>query len=238
MKLTRMTLAMALVFTVCGGALAIEPTHYGQYGNPEEPATRPYKAFWRGLKAIPYQVCNSAERGEEKAGTFGNLEAFRGLRRGVVEFGDSSWWGMAGTYPPPVEHFSASNEWIEQDRRLAALCDLPTTVGVFALASGSNALAMMFGAAAVTVSQSEIDRQAMSPEQLEANKAVARETRAQDWPSNTINRNDQRPQGLKFAGPLKMKAETKNLDEDSPIMDTPYSGDMISKARRGKIVED
>jgi hypothetical protein len=238
MKAMSTTLAVVLAVVFCGSAAAIEPSHWGKYGNPEEPATRPYKSFWRGLKAVPYQIGISKDSGEAKAGAkWGRVEGFRGVRRGVVELGHSTWWGMAGTYPPPVEDFSSSNQWIESDRRLAALCDLPTTAGVFALVSGSNALVMMFGSAAVTVAQSEVDRRAMGPEELEANLAAARRTRAQNWPANAIARNDERPQGLKHGGALKAEAEAQKAEEENVYLVTPYSGNMISKARRGRIAD-
>ncbi len=239
MKAMSTTLAVVLAVMCCGSAMAIEPSHWGKYGNPEEPATRPYKAFWRGLKAVPYQIGISKDSGEAKADAkWGRVEGFRGVRRGVVELGHSTWWGMAGTYPPPVEDFSSTNQWIESDRRLAALCDLPTTVGVFALVSGSNALVMMFGSAAVTVAQSEVDRRAMGPEQLEANIAAAQRTRAQNWPSDPVSRNDQRPHGLKYGGKIKEEAEAKKAEQESVYLNTPYSGDMIAKARRGRIADE
>ncbi|GMV93461.1 MAG: hypothetical protein AMXMBFR82_32390 [Candidatus Hydrogenedentota bacterium] len=239
MKAMSTTLAVVLAVMCCGSAMAIEPSHWGKYGNPEEPATRPYKAFWRGLKAVPYQIGISKDSGEAKADAkWGRVEGFRGLRRGVVELGHSTWWGMAGTYPPPVEDFSSTNQWIESDRRLAALCDLPTTVGVFALVSGSNALVMMFGSAAVTVAQSEVDRRAMGPEQLEANLAAAERARAQNWPANPTSRNDIRPQGLKYGGKLKEEAQEMKAEQESVYLNTPYSGDMIAKARRGRIADE
>jgi len=239
MKAMSTTLTVVLAVVFCGSAVAIEPTHWGKYGNPEEPATRPYKAFWRGLKAVPYQIHSSKISGRDKVDAeWGRIEGFRGVRRGVVELGHSTWWGMAGTYPPPVDDFSSTNQWIEHDRRLAALCDLPTTAGIFALVSGSNALVMMFGSAAVTVAQSEVDRAVMGPEQLEANLEAARRTRAQNWPAGRVSRNDPRPQGLKYAGKMKEEADAKKEEEKNEALETPYSGDMIAKARRGRIDSD
>ncbi len=239
MKAMSTTLAVVLAAVFCSHATAIEPSHWGKYGNPEEPATRPYKAMWRGLKAIPYQIRTSKHSGEAKVeAKWGRVEGFRGVRRGVVELGYSTWWGMAGTYPAPVDDFSSANQWIEHDRRLAALCDLPTTAGIFALVSGSNALVMMFGSAAVTVAQSEVDRRVMGPEQLEANLEAARRTRAQNWPAYGPDRNEARPQGLKFTGTLKEEHDSKKAETELEALDTPYSGDMIAKARRGRIAED
>jgi hypothetical protein len=241
MKAMSTTLAVVLAVACCGSVAAIEPTHWGKYGNPEEPATRPYKSFWRGLKAVPYQIHTSKDSGEAKADAkWGRVEGFRGVRRGVVELGHSTWWGMAGTYPPPVEDFSSSNRWIESDRRLAALCDLPTTAGVFALVSGSNALVMMFGSAAVTVAQSEVDRKVMGPEQMEANLEAAARTRAQNWPAGAVARNDSRPQGLKYTGRLRDELESKKAEgrTQGETGGTPYSGNMVAKARRGRISGD
>ncbi len=50
--LRHILLAAAVTITATGVAGAIEPIHYGKYGNPEEPATRPYKAIWWGLKSL------------------------------------------------------------------------------------------------------------------------------------------------------------------------------------------
>lgn len=224
------TAVLGSLIVCCCGAWAIEPSHYGKLGNPEEPATRPYKALWRGLKALKYQTGHSFKSGNEKMPVVGTVEGFRGVRRGLIELGASTYRGMAGQYPAPVDELSWSNQKIEEDRRRAALADLPSTVAIIGAAGGGTA-GMVFGPGLVTVAQSETDRAAMSEEAQARIAEAARATRQQQWPSDTIERNTPRPHGLKYVAPPKpAPGETKN--EAGP---NAYSGDMIQKARRGGI---
>ncbi|MBX7257806.1 MAG: hypothetical protein K1Y02_15700 [Candidatus Hydrogenedentes bacterium] len=238
MKTLQVGLAALLAVASCGLAYAIEPSHTGPYGNPEEPATRPYKAMWRGLKALKYQTCKGVKDGNNKVEYVGSIEGFRGVRRGVVELGHSTYWGMAGTYPPPVDAVSPWNKRIDQDRRLAAFADIPTTVGIIGLAGG-GAVGMVFGTGAITVGQSELDRSAMTPEQNEAVLAAARETAKQQWhpPQAGGNRNEMRPEGLRYDRSTVKEPKKHDMKGGRNIKGNPYSGNMIKKARDGSIAE-
>jgi hypothetical protein len=226
-----MRLFMAVLLGMFSGLIAysIEPSHYGKYGNPEEPAMRPYKALWRGLKAFKYQVNNTVKEGERKAGTTGGqIQFFRGVRRGLVEIGASTYMGMAGSYPTPVEELHPANVAIEQDARTAALADIPSTVAIFGLLQ-TGSVGMVFGPGAVTVAQREVDRHAMTEEERDAVAAAARKTRLQNWPAAATERDEPRPAGLKYAGPWKVSEEAAKA---GIVEQSPYSGDMIKKARR------
>ena len=238
MKTLQFGLAALIAVASCGLAYAIEPSHTGPYGNPEEPATRPYKAMWRGLKAVKYHTCKSVNDGNNKAQYVGSIEGFRGVRRGVVELGHSSFWGMAGTYPPPVDAISPWNERIDQHRGIAAIADIPTTVGIIGLAGG-GAIGMVFGTGAITVGQSELDRSAMTPEQNEAVLAAARETAKQQWhpPQGGGNRNAKRPEGLRYEHEATAKPSKHEMKGGKDIKGNSYSGDMIKKARDGRIAD-
>lgn len=207
---------------------AIEPSHWGKYGNPEEPATRPFKAFWRGLKAFKYQVGATIDEGERKAGNVGGgVQFFRGVRRGLVEIGGGTYMGMAGQYPLPVEQTHPINEYIDSDRRLAALADLPSTAAILWY-GGTGAVGTVFGTGAITVAQSEVDRYAMTPEERAEVARAAAKFSHQAWPATAQDRNTPRPHGLKYDEAWESK-------HTSTEEGNPYSGDMIKKARRGSI---
>lgn len=213
---------------------AIEPSHWGKYGNPEEPATRPFKAFWRGLKAFNYQFRFTVNEGEEKAGRVGGgVQVFRGVRRGLVEIGAGTYMGMAGQYPLPVEQTHPANQYIDSDRRLAALADLPSTAAIFYY-GGAGSVGAVFGPGVVTVAQSEVDRHAMSPEERAEVARAAAKFSKQKWPAGAVDRNTPRPAGLKYTGEWKDADDAARSDE-SVQEGNSYSGDMIKKARKGSI---
>ena len=220
---------------------AIEPSHWGPYGNPEEPATRPFKAFWRGLKAFRYQFKTTVIEGETKAGyAGGGIQTFRGVRRGLVEIGAGTYMGMAGQYPLPVEKTHPANVFIDSDRRIAALADLPSTAGIFWLA-GTGSVGTVFGPGLVTIAQSEVDRYAMSPEDRAKVARQAAKTSQQHWGPTAHDRNAPRPAGLKYVGEWKAADDAAKAEEKAKtgaLEGNPYSGDMIKKARSGKIKDN
>jgi len=237
MKRMRLLLAVGLV-AACGfGASAIEPSHWGPYGNPEEPATRPYKAFWRGLKAFKYQLNATAREGQRKAGAYGHVQFFRGVRRGLVEIGAGTYMGMAGQYPLPVDKTHPANVYIDADRRRAALADVPSTAAIFWYA-GLGSVGAVFGPGAVTIAQSEVDRHAMTPEERAEVANAASITAMQNWEPDPHARNKARPEGLKQSAAWRVVDTDPSPTQKKLVVETnPYAGDMIKKRRNGRIAD-
>lgn len=243
MTFRKLVTGACLVLMGTASAFAIEPSHYGKkYGNPEEPATRPYKAFWRGLKAFKYQFKQTIREGQDKAGAVGGkVQFFRAVRRGLVEVGAGTYMGMAGSYPIPVEATHPANQTLDSDRRLAALADLPSTAAIF-WAGGAGSVGAVFGPGVVTIAQSEVDRYAMTAEEREEVAAAARRTARQQWAPDPWARNKLRPEGLKHvvtevvveAQPGATTEVTVEVEKHKPAGNA-YSGNMIEKARRGRI---
>lgn len=147
--------------------------------------------------------------------------------------------GMAGQYPYPVETTHPANEFIDSDRRLAALADLPSTAAIFWY-GGAGAVGAVFGPGAVTVGQSEVDRYAMTPEERAEVAAAAAKTSLQNWSPDPHARNQARPQGLKYTGEWKVveeEAKVANGKSTKTVVSNPYSGDMIKKRRQGRIAD-
>ena len=112
---------------LCASAWGIEPTYEGRYGNPEEPATRPYKAMLRGVRAFVHQTGKAVAEGNEKVPVVGVLEIFRGIRRGTVEFCTSTYQGMAGSLvTDPIEDFGRPNLFVEKHPVVRDLSDAAT----------------------------------------------------------------------------------------------------------------
>jgi len=82
LKRTRVLLAAALLASFAVTVQAVEPAYKGPKGNPEEPATRPYKWMWRGVQAFGWRVKN-----------FRPASSF-------VELGESTARGMRFDVPP------------------------------------------------------------------------------------------------------------------------------------------
>lgn len=92
----------ALFATTC---FAIEPSYKGPLGNPEEPALRPYKWFFRGIMAFAHQTKEKFVEGNMNTPILGTVETSRGIRNGSTEFLYSFWKGILFTCPPQQPKF-------------------------------------------------------------------------------------------------------------------------------------
>lgn len=116
----RFVIAFALVVTVLAapGAMAVEPAYQGQFGNNEEPALRPYKWLYRGVKSLVYHTKDQFVEGNMHTPFAGSVQGLRGLRRGTVELGESMYHGGVYAPVPPKDSYkqlSAANTHIEND---------------------------------------------------------------------------------------------------------------------------
>lgn len=118
-KMARTATVLALLMA---GALSAQ-ADFG-FGNPEEPALRPYKGLWRGVKAFTYNVVKSLDVGNRKFPGLGVVELGRGVRYGTVELVSSTYKGMMGSRPKPVKAYSRPNEIIDSDPLLRNAADL------------------------------------------------------------------------------------------------------------------
>lgn len=144
MKLMRTFLVLVMLIG-CGWAAAVPPAYNGPLGNPEEPALRPYKWMWRGFKALAYQTANHAKEGNLKTPILGTAEAFRGFRKGIVEFDESTFRGMLGAVPPQAgiddyryDRLLKANQYIDQDVLLRNVADYVATAYAVGIITGDN----------------------------------------------------------------------------------------------------
>ena len=117
-----------------GICLALEPTYRGQYGNPEEPALRPYKWLWYGAKALAYNTAKSCKDGNVRTPVIGTVEIGRGLRRGTIELGYAAARGAVFSPVPEkgsVKRLNVINQRIEDDWLIQAFADLAFTGPAF-----------------------------------------------------------------------------------------------------------
>lgn len=141
-KMKRVVGCAVLALMVSGLAGAIEPAYRDQFGNPEEPALRPYKWFWRGLKALVYQTGKGFVDGNQDYPIIGTVYTFRGFRRGVVELERSMWLGMQGsnnrTWPQSnYKETGPQNAFIESDPVVCFVADGAAAMYGAGLLSGS-----------------------------------------------------------------------------------------------------
>ena len=119
----------------------------------EEPAMRPYKCLWSGVKSVVYNTTKSFAQGNEKLPVLGSVEAFRGFRRGSVDLISGTYMGMAGSKPRPYNKLSRPNRIIEDDPLLRNVAD--TTPPVLLTPMGFP----------IFVAQKGVDRSPVAPEQ-------------------------------------------------------------------------
>lgn len=131
----------------------------------EEPALRPYKGMWRGVKAFGYQCVKSVAEGNKKCPVFGTLELSRGIRKGTVELVSSTCKGASGSKPAPVEEISKANDVIDNNPVLKNTTD--TIAGAYALGFGAgtaHANTHVIAAGCQLTAQKVIDQRPADPE--------------------------------------------------------------------------
>ncbi len=233
------TLGRAFLGLAAGGVLAttvwaIEPAYNGPLGNPEEPATRPYKAMYRGLKALFIQPVRGFQRGNDKMPGIGSVEVFRGVRHGGVELVESTYTGMAGKRQPSHEELQTMNNFIDSDRRLAALADGVTAAALLHWSFGAPA-ATVFGAGGYIIIQSEVDISAMNEEEVAYVQYRSDVTRDKEKEFSHPNTDGRRHfKRLDRSRAIERKHTPPKAEPDA--VEYNLTGDLIKKGRRGKLV--
>lgn len=119
----RVFTAMIVAVAALGApaTFAVEPAYKGPLGNNEEPATRPYKWLYRGLKSLVFHTGDQLVDGNLHTPVLGTAQGLRGLRRGTVELGESAYRGAVYAPPPPrsdYKNLGRANTIIEKDLAL------------------------------------------------------------------------------------------------------------------------
>jgi hypothetical protein len=113
-------LILAAVLVAMPG-YSVEPAYTGQFGNVEEPALRPYKWLYRGVRALFYHPGDQFVDGNLRVPALGSIQGLRGVRRGAFELGESAYRGSVfAPVPPPGDYkkLRALNLAVEQDMLL------------------------------------------------------------------------------------------------------------------------
>lgn len=115
-------------------AVAVPASYEGPYGNPEEPALRPYKWMWRGVKALFYQTGYGFKHGNMRTPVLGTAETFRGLRKGTFELGESVYRGLSFAAVPPKGQYKETmrlNAMVDKEKASSNISDLVFSVYAF-----------------------------------------------------------------------------------------------------------
>ena len=146
----------------------------------EEPALRPYKAVFRGVRALVFHTVKGLADGNEKWPGIGSVEIFRGFRVGMVELTNSTYKGMAGSKMPDYKVTTKPNKVIEKDIVLRNAADGLTAGFVFAGAGAGVADAAKAGTA-IFAGQKIVDRSPVDPKRKErADERKSRRKEAQE----------------------------------------------------------
>ena len=133
----RLTLCALGAIILATGAFAVEPAYTGPYGNVEEPALRPYKWAFSGIKSLFYHSGKSVADGNLKFPVLGTVELGKGVRTGGVELGESVFRGINfAPVPQDKDYYKdihKANEKINKHRGSQEVADAVSTVGIFTL---------------------------------------------------------------------------------------------------------
>jgi len=121
-------LAGAVGFAVSESrAMPVQAEYYGQFGYAEEPALRPYKWMWVGVKGFFHQTRDGFVRGNMKTPVLGSVQTIRGVRRGTIDLAEYTWSGALYRSVPPRGFHRTEGNWnsaIESDLALRNISDL------------------------------------------------------------------------------------------------------------------
>jgi len=114
--LTGVLIAAAAAISMPG--YSVEPAYTGPLGNVEEPALRPYKWLYHGVKSLFYHTGDQFVAGNLHTPVLGSVQGLRGLRQGSVELGEGLYrGGVFAPVPGPRDYrrLSYLNTKIESD---------------------------------------------------------------------------------------------------------------------------
>ena len=104
----RLCAAMLLLAVLCVGvANAVPPAYTGQFGNPEEPALRPLKWTWLGVKSLVQSTKDGLASGVEKDPAAMIGEGAVGAAKGSGSLAEHVGHGIVGAPLPPKKDPSA-----------------------------------------------------------------------------------------------------------------------------------
>lgn len=90
----------------------------GPLGNEEEPALRPYKWMYQGVKSLFWHTGDQFVDGNLHAPVVGSVQGLRGVRRGTVSLGESTYRGLVYAPVPHGKHYKSlgsANVALEND---------------------------------------------------------------------------------------------------------------------------
>lgn len=116
----RVLIMIALAAALLGApaSFGVEPAYQGPLGNDEEPATRPYKWLYQGVKSLFYHPGDQFVEGNLRVPVIGTVQTLRGVRRGAVYLGESAYRGAVYAPVPSRDRYKTlgpANEAIERD---------------------------------------------------------------------------------------------------------------------------
>ena len=109
---------LADYYSMSRRTIGAQSNYRGPLGNEEEPALRPYKWVYQGIKSLFYHTGDQFVEGNLHAPVVGSVQGLRGVRRGTMSLGESTYRGLVFAPVPPRNHYKSLgtlNEAIEAD---------------------------------------------------------------------------------------------------------------------------
>jgi len=141
MLTTRLCCVIIVAIALAPAAVSVEPESTDQFGNPEEPALRPYKWMWQGVKSLFYHTGESLVDGNMEIPGLGTVKVASGARKGTFELLEA--FAKGSVYAPLpkdskeyTRELHTTNEFIEQEMMFRHVLDMAAVapIGIYRFA--------------------------------------------------------------------------------------------------------
>lgn len=131
MKGVLRVLLVLMCLVVAGSAFAVPAAYTGKLGNDEEPALRPYKWVWHGVKSFFHHPVARMYEGNARYPLIGLTAVGTGITQGAIDLGESAAKGSVHAIPPQAGEYKklgTVNTYVANDIVLGPVMNAPLAI--------------------------------------------------------------------------------------------------------------
>jgi hypothetical protein len=127
----RVVMLVLMCVVLSGSAFAVPAAYTGKMGNDEEPALRPYKWLWHGVKSFFHHPGARAYEGNARYPVIGLTGAGTGVVQGTIDLGESAAKGSVHAIPPQAgdyKNLGTANTYLANDIVFGPIVNAPLAI--------------------------------------------------------------------------------------------------------------